>query len=78
MIRLLQSQKHIIIKLVSFELRWLRCFVSVAEEMHFSRAARKLNLAQPALTTQIKQPPQVRLRFPVESGTQSRGAGSVR
>lgn len=40
---------------MSFELRWLRCFVSVAEEMHFSRAARKLKLAQPALTTQIKQ-----------------------
>jgi len=37
------------------ELRWLRSFVSVAEEMHFSRAARKLNLAQPALTTQIRQ-----------------------
>jgi DNA-binding transcriptional LysR family regulator len=37
------------------ELRWLRSFVFVAEEMHFSRAARKLNLAQPALTTQIRQ-----------------------
>ncbi len=37
------------------ELRWLHSFVAVAEEQHFSRAARKLNLAQPALTTQIRQ-----------------------
>ncbi len=37
------------------ELRWLHAFVLVAEEMHFSRAARRLNLAQPALTTQIRQ-----------------------
>lgn len=37
------------------EIRWLRSFVSVADEMHFSRAASKLNLAQPALTAQIRQ-----------------------
>lgn len=36
------------------EMRWLRSFVAVAEEMHFSRAARRLNLAQPALTAQVR------------------------
>jgi DNA-binding transcriptional LysR family regulator len=40
---------------VTLELRWLRSFLAVAEEQHFSRAARKLNLAQPALTAHIQQ-----------------------
>lgn len=40
---------------MNIELRWLRTFLATADELHFSRAARKLNLAQPALTAQIRQ-----------------------
>ncbi|MFI5824885.1 LysR family transcriptional regulator [Streptomyces rishiriensis] len=40
---------------MDISMKGLRCFVAVAEERHFSRAAERLGIAQPAVTQQLQR-----------------------
>lgn len=62
------------------ELRQLRYFIAVAEELHFGRAAQRLHLAQPALSRQIQNfehELEIQLLFRTKRRVQLTAAGAV-